>query len=1008
MNKYSTLIKLLLFLSVTNTQLLAQKKLYINEILASNSKGITDETGKAEDWFEIYNPGDQPVDIANYCLTDNASNHKKFQVPANFSAQTTIPAKGFLIIWASSSPARGPLHTSFGLSASGEFVGIYSPSDETIDEKSFGPQQEDVSFGRSADGGPDWAYYSAPSPRASNATGTIQLTKLAVPVFSHTAGFQNSDFSLGITSAGNDPTVTIWYTTDGSEPVNNSAATSWQYKNRYNENGTSGQQLVAKGVDAGLSVETNSSISYSGPISITDRRNEPNRVAMKTSSIAFEPAYLPATPIYKGTVIKAKAFKEGFIPSETVTKTYFINSEGPKYPVPVISVSTNERSLFDYTDGLYTPGRRFDLYRQASPSVAAWSCTEGSFSGDGDLWERRGTFEFFDHSNRLNQDISFRIHGGCTRSLPEKTLRLYSDTDFNLSIFPEKLTLFPKRLLLRNSGNDNGSTMFRDAFYQKVVRNLSFDTQLSRPSVVFLNSEYWGIHTITERYDRFYLAKKYGVDKDNVDLISIEDSEVEEGDNVKFNELITFVNNNPLSNTINYNNLKNLIDIDNFTDYEIAEIFCGNVDWPQKNSRLWRTKVPNMAADAPYGQDGKWRWMLFDTDLSLGSGFSVSHNYFPEATDAQRSILATLFKKLLENSEYKRYFLARLADLLNTTFLSSRSISILASVKAQYEPLMQEHIARWKSPATMEAWNANVTSIQNFITNRPGFYRDNVRTQFGSSYQNLSLTVNVSDPNRGYVKVNSITIAPATDGIGSNPYPWNGIYFQNVPLKLTAIAKLGSRFLRWEDSNGTANTDPEITLTPLTSALSYKAFYEESALPVVLTYFDAKKENKKVGIRWETTEEKENDFFEVERSPDARYWTSIAKIDGLFSSKGQKKYETADQQPFEGLNYYRLKQVDRDGTTTFSRIISVDMGKIGIVNLWPNPVVDFLHVSIDDLANGAEFEITDINGISVTKFRKMSANNAVSIPVVNLATGIYILKIKGHDGSSVSSKFIKQ
>ena len=1007
MNKFSTTTNFFLIFCLITSPLIAQKSLYINEIMASNANGITDESNKHEDWFEIYNSGDQPVDIANYYLTDNASNHKKFQVPANSSAQTTIPAKGFLIIWASSAVSRGPLHTSFSLSASGEFVGIYSPDDQVIDEKAFGPQKEDISFGRKADGGQDWAYFSVSSPRAGNATGTVQLIKLAVPVFSHAAGFQTTNFALSITSADNDPTVKIWYTTDGSEPVDNAAATSWSYKNRYNENGTSSQQQVAKGVDDGLSSDVFASVAYTIPIPIADRKNEPNRVSVKTSSIAFDPTYLPLIPIYKGTVIKAKAFKEGFLPSETVTKTYFINASGTKYPVPVISVSTNERSLFSYTDGLYTPGRRFDLYRQGNPNVAAWSCTEGNFSGDGDLWERRGTVEFFDNGNTLNQDIAFRIHGGCTRSLPEKTLRLYSDTDFNFNVFPEKPTLFPKRLLLRNSGNDNGSTMFRDAFYQTVVRNLSFDTQLSRPSVVFLNSEYWGIHTITERYDRFYLAKKYGVDKDNVDLISIEDSEVEEGDNVKFNELITFVNNNPLSNTVNYNNLKNLVDIDNFTDYEIAEIFCGNVDWPQKNSRLWRTKVPNTAVDAPYGQDGKWRWMLFDTDLSLGSGFSVSHNYFPEATDAQRSILATLFKKLLENSEYRRYFLARLADLLNTTFLSSRSTSILANVKAQYEPLMPEHIARWKSPATFEIWNSNVTSIQNFVTNRPAFYRDNVRTQFGSSYQNLNLTVNVSDPNLGYVKVNSINIVPTTDGISANPYPWTGIYFQNVPLKLTAIAKSGSRFLRWEDSNGIVSTNPEVNITPGNSTLSYKAFYEESALPVVLSYFEARKDNRNIMIQWKTTYEKNNDFFEVERSGDARGWTVIAKIDGSDSSNISKKYQTIDKQPSEGVNYYRLRQVDRDRTTTYSRIVSVDMGKIGIDNLWPNPVVDFLHVKIDS-SKEAEFEITDINGMSVTKFRKMSANNAVIIPVGNLATGIYILKIKDQNGSRVSSKFIKQ
>ena len=1004
MKNFTTIIVSALFFFFFTSRIKAQETLYVNEILASNSTGITDETGARADWFEIYNPNNYAVDIAGYYVTDNASNPTQYQMPSGH-AQTIIPAHGYLRLWASSAVARGVLHTSFSLSAGGEYVGLYSPAQVFIDGKAFGAQQPDISFGRNQDGGPDWSYYSTSTPAASNLNGVVRLTQLLPPTFSHPAGFQTAAFQLTITHP--ESGVTIRYTTDGSEPTNTDVPVTWQYKNRYNENGSDIQQQTAKGVGDGLSTEQYISKPYTAPLSIIDRTVENNRVSLKTSSIAFDPIYLPTYNIYKGTTIRAKVFKEGFTASEIVTKTYFVNPAGFKYPVPVISVTSNEKSFFEYVNGIYTPGKAFDEYRATHLTEGTWICSIGNFSNAGDVWERTGNVEFFDNTNILNQPIAFRIHGGCSRSLPEKTLRLYSNTEFNFPVFPEKPTRYPKRLLLRNSGNDNNSTMFRDAFYQTLVRNLPFDTQLSRPSIVFLNSEYWGIHNITERYDRYYLEKKYNVDRNFVDLISIEDSEVEEGDIEKYNELNDFVNTHSLTNTADYNTLKTMMDIENFTDYEIAEIFCGNVDWPGKNVRLWRNKLPNLAPDAPYGHDGRWRWMLYDTDLSLGYATNVDNNFFPAATSSDRGPMAKILSKLLENPDYKKYFLTRVADLLNTTLLSSRAVSVLNAMKAQYAPLMPDHIARWKSPASVSDWNDKVTAIQNFLNQRPGTYRTHVRSFFGSGYADNNLAINVSDASMGYVKVNTIDILPTTDGIAANPYPWTGVYFQNVPVKLLAVAKPGNHFVKWTDANGNTITNPEINFT-MGGSTNYKAFFETGALPVVLKSFEAKKDFNQVAITWETTSETNSDYFVVERSQNAINWQPLATVKGSATIQALQQYHTTDEQPLPNINYYRLKQVDLDQTTTYSRIISVDMGNFSITSLWPNPASDVLNVTVDESFQQSAYEITDINGTIVRTFQKMSATHAGKIPVGNLAAGTYILRIKNKDGASQSGKFVKQ
>jgi hypothetical protein len=971
---------ILLFSTLFVLPYLAKSQLYINEILASNTTGIKDATTKREDWFEIYNASNASVNIANYYLSDDAATPTKFQVPSGY-AETIIPAKGYLIIWASSTPTRGPLHTSFSLSKGGEYVGIY---------------------------------YSTSTPGSTNAGGVVQLTQLAAPTFSHNAGFQTAAFSLGITHE--EPDVSIWYTLDGSDPVNNATVNNWQYKNRYNEAGTTEQANVVLGVNAGLTTAQYQSTLFVNPISIINRTTEANKVSMKTSSASFSPNYLPSYNVYKGTTIRVKVFKEGFAPSETVTRTFFVNPSGPKYTVPVIAVTSNERSFFDYTTGMYTAGITFDQIRVAHPTGAADICTGGNFKEDGELWERQGNVEFFENSNVLNQAIAFRIHGGCSRSLPEKTLRLYSGTEFNFPVFPEAPTRYPKRLLLRNSGNDNVSTMFRDSYYQKLFSNLTFDTQLSRPSIVFLNSEYWGIHNITDRYDRFYVNRKYGVDPDEVDLINMENTEVEEGDIVKFNELKTFVESTDpakaLSITANYNTLTTMIDIVNFTDYMIAEIFAGNRDWPHKNMRLWRAKVPDTDPDAAYGHDGRWRWMLYDTDLALAMEFPVATNFLPRAMGQianEAGTIAIMFNKLLANTEYKKYFLTRSADLLNTTLNPVRTKQMLADIKAIYQPLMSDHIDRWKSPATLSIWSDNVTAVDNFMDQRPGTYRDNVRTTLGSTLLNTVLTLNVSSAAGGYVTINSIDILPTTDGVAASPYPWTGTYFQNVATKLVAVPKSGQRFVKWEDGNGNTFTTAELNITVSSATASYKAFFEASALPVVLKTFTAKKADRKVEVVWETTSEKDNDYFVVERASDALQWSGIATVKGSPSSSGSLlHYKVTDDQPFPLINYYRLKQVDLDQTTTYSRMVSVNMGNFAIQKLWPNPVSDYLNVNLDQPVPDAEFAITDLLGRAVLKFQKSSDANSSKIDIRDLKNGLYILTITSKEGFNYSGKFVKQ
>uniref|UniRef100_UPI001CF1F45D lamin tail domain-containing protein n=1 Tax=Hymenobacter terricola TaxID=2819236 RepID=UPI001CF1F45D len=145
--------------------------LFINEFMASNST-YPDEGGEFDDWVEIYNSGTQPVDIGGLYVTDDLTNKSKYQIPTTNAALTTIPAHGFLLLWADDQAFQGPLHVGFKLGAGGEQIGLFQPSGgaavAALDSLTFGPQVADVSSGRAQDGAATFVTFAVPTPRATN------------------------------------------------------------------------------------------------------------------------------------------------------------------------------------------------------------------------------------------------------------------------------------------------------------------------------------------------------------------------------------------------------------------------------------------------------------------------------------------------------------------------------------------------------------------------------------------------------------------------------------------------------------------------------------------------------------------------------------------------------------------------------------------------------------------------------------------------------------------------
>lgn len=175
--------------------------LFINEIMADNESIIADETGAFEDWIELYNPTGMDMNLAGLFLSDKQDTPNKWRFP-----EVTIPAKGFLTIWADDDEGEGALHTNFKLSNNGEFIGIFDTeaNDFTlIDGFQFGKQAVDISFGRMVDGGAEIGAL-IPSPNASNAQLT-NLTNIFAKAINIYPNPTNHFFTIDLGQLNNQP-----------------------------------------------------------------------------------------------------------------------------------------------------------------------------------------------------------------------------------------------------------------------------------------------------------------------------------------------------------------------------------------------------------------------------------------------------------------------------------------------------------------------------------------------------------------------------------------------------------------------------------------------------------------------------------------------------------------------------------------------------------------------------------------------------------------------------------
>jgi hypothetical protein len=169
-------------------------------------------------------------------------------------------------------------------------------------------------------------------------------------------------------------------------------------------------------------------------------------------------------------------------------------------------------------------------------------------------------------------------------------------------------------------------------------------------------------------------------------------------------------------------------------------------------------------------------------------------------------------------------------------------------------------------------------------------------------------------------------------------------------------------------------------------------------LPVELVSFDVKCETEEAEIEWITQSEINNDYFIVEKSYDAVTYFELTKIQGAGNSNVAINYSVTDPNPSSGVTYYRLKQVDFDGTTTYHETVATNCNTSGFdVNqlVLNNNALNFNITSTQDEELTIYFY--DYRGRIILNKKEMitKGNNTISLPNLNISTGIYMLSIIG-------------
>ena len=530
-------------------------------------------------------------------------------------------------------------------------------------------------------------------------------------------------------------------------------------------------------------------------------------------------------------ILRVRSFRDGYLPSKTVTNSYF--NENLFRGLPIVSLISDSNNFFGVDSGLLVPGEEA---ANGFPFFGAnwWSdCPHSNMREYGCLdWEHPVHIELFEQDMSLGfkLDAGMQIHGHWMRGMPQKAIAIYARNKYGSGIIEHQI--FPnlqinqyKNILLRPSGNDQSSTMIRDGIGAMVARDINLDYQEHRQSVLYINGNYWGIYNIREKINEHYIANHHNINFEDLDIIENSyGTWANYGDTDKWHNMRNFLIQNDMTQENNYFIADSLIDMDSWINYLVLELYAGNNDWIGGNYKRW------------YTPESKWRFILQDLDAGFNQ-YPEQYNP-PEESIFENTALNGGFHEyfqLIVNSKFKNQFINTFADLLNTSFKPDYLTNIVDSLSQIIEQEMPYHIDRWQNTCTycpanwigdginsLDEWNEELDRLYEFADIRYEVGWGHIIDEF--QLEGL-VTINLIEQNNlGKIKLNSIL---------PRNYPWTGKYFLGTDIILEPISNSGYEFSKWVINDQEVIYDEKLILN-----LNSQDFEQNSVISIEAVFIE--------------------------------------------------------------------------------------------------------------------------------------------------------------------------
>ncbi|MCL2672499.1 MAG: CotH kinase family protein, partial [Clostridiales bacterium] len=281
-------------------------------------------------------------------------------------------------------------------------------------------------------------------------------------------------------------------------------------------------------------------------------------------------------------------------------------------------------------------------------------------------------------------------------------------------------------LVLRSSGQDIEGARIRDAYASRVVQGMHLDAAATRPVIVYVNGNYYGIFDLGEDQNAGWLEAHYGVESDHVEIIRRNVSPLH-GNSKDMEQLRKWVDRTDFTDDANFGQLGARMDIEYFTDYIIAQTFMCNTD--MNNMKYWRTTDGQL----------KWRPIYYDLDYCFAGDInrSILPAYFNIAgvvgVEGNQITDLNLFVALRKNASWRTHCAERYVEVICTYFSTERLTAILDEMAAELRPEMAHHLKRWGQSRGIAGWENEIAKLRERVRARPEIALRQMQEYFGIS-----------------------------------------------------------------------------------------------------------------------------------------------------------------------------------------------------------------------------------------------------------------------------------